>query len=450
VALDPRRRFILPFLLSYSSGIGSAQGQDRRPVIQMADPEVPFEDERRAPPREVEETAEPRESHPHPVRTLALRYAHVDKVSFNNVEVVEALAFSAGELFGKFDDYLGVDLGWDYEPHARLGLVFASVYKAWAITYYSHEFGHARDGIGCTPSLSLDWDDWGPGVPAARDEPCPVDDRIRIRIGGLNQQQWNAQSLYRRTSSTGTVTYDQGISYIMNQMADVAYMMISLGYGGDVDSYRAEAARQGLRITAGTWITAAVVSAALSLRTWESLYTALQYPFEGRRSREVAHASLGGIRVYPPDFSVYAHQGGIYVQAEMLVSEPLGSGSRLLLEGGGTVQGDRKGHGGFLAKDVPILRAGRTVTSVNLDFRVSQHKTDRTLQVPAGAPDELPFWIRTGGPKRGLGVEAGPSIIVGSWRLELGYRYLRGDILYNDIAGFPEGHGGFVEMDKTY
>lgn len=438
-----------------------------------------------------------------PERSLHLNYSHP-----LNSEMTTTVTYDLVEGFGKISDLAGVGLGGDRHLVARLGLTLFSTYANWFVTANSHEFAHPQEEFfkGCDADYRFRWFDRGLLVPiVVSNGKCGVSAEfvppsvlrgfeyrlvessfeggdVRGSVEGINQQQRNARFLFEQNSERGSMTYDEGIAYLMNQGADLAYQATTpfvppekkinenLTYVNDIHGFENNSKGNNLQISRGRWIAGSLLTTALSGRTWESFRASGRYLASGEREVDVVRFSLGNESTFSfPDLALYAYQGGFYVDGELPIQNLLASGETLYLRGGGggpLLGGDRVGHAGLLLTNwapfgqrgyFPKLRLGGTITYSPLTRQLVGSKT--TIWAMESEQHEIdditvyynwPHWEAVRDPHLGFGLEGGVSF--GSEGLQVGARflYLHKDMMRNVIQGLPQGLSIIVGTQIPY
>lgn len=374
-------------------------------------------------------------------RTLSLELSRPFSTETNT-----SLWFTVNEAAGRFSDYLGEGLGADEYLSARSGFVFSSIWGNWATTFYSHEGGHSqrRYYLGCTELPTLDWGDWSFFVPAWSHPDCTqfIDggsrspDFVYGLAGGLNQQQHNARFLYEYTTENDSLTFDQGMGYLMNQAADLAYFTVSSEIVGDVGWIEVLMNLGDNYLSREEWVITSLLSTALSFRTWESFYALGRYAMSGERSTELNSLQIGTSNIYPPDFSAYIYPYGLYLSSEWPVANLLGNGEMVYFEAGVGTAGDSREHIGISVDSWQPFDDRWYTPELNFDAAISFDNGD-----PWVWEDNLELGFR-------IGMEA----LFGSDDLQLGggIAFSNNDVLHNIIDGQPNGLSGRMALQASY
>jgi len=261
---------------------------------------------------------------------------------------IRDLWYSTSQAFGKVSDVVGLGSEWDQYPGLRVVQMVGLVWGNLAATFYSHEAGHLllRLNRGIDPQARIDWDNWWRGFPDIDREPiedvfpeATVQDKIAEKMGGLNQDEFNATFLHRRMVRGGQLTFDEGLAYFFTAPADLFYQAFELAphpevylkKNGDTSKYRELLEENGIELTGLKYGLLSGITAGLSLPP--SIYAMGAYFASGRRRIEFPSLVFeGGVAVYYPHFALLAHQQGPWVGMELPVK--LEEGRTLFLYAG--------------------------------------------------------------------------------------------------------------------
>lgn len=348
-----------------------------------------------------------------------------------SMESRTALAYSADQALDRLNDFLGIRCGMDGNVFGRGALLVGSAYTHWLTTYFSHEIAHRQQqynlgnaaigrpdftGLG-PPKLPPDWDH--PDIRYALDP----ENFLRSVVNGLTQQELNAKNQYQKDVMAGESTVGEGISYLMNNLSDIAYHAYGLT-GGDVEmNLQLRNFLFGETPSQAEWIALSAASAALSVRTWESVWAVFDYMINGDRSYEPFAFDAGPARIFPPHLSLFAAPHDFFMEAETPVAI---NGWVIFFDVGG-------------AAEEPL-------NPLRLGAAVHQAAGPSPSPIPAVNPSLFLNFDEAGyrGIRAGLDLDFRASA---DWTLTTG-----GEVFYNDyLAGDIQGYGrtkGAIRMDE--
>ena len=258
-------------------------------------------------------------------------------------ETTTSLWFSASASLGRINDILGRDLGLDKVLAGRLFLSVGSLYTSWVLTYASHELAHAYTDMnhgGSIGDYSLNLNDWSrlaPGITFDSNDGENQYEYVLDAIHGLHQQEFNAAYQFRQSALRGEFTADEGLAYLFNTIADVAYEGLTYVYGyptGDVRRYLEDIEQQyKLSYSPKELAAWSVLSVLGSWHAWESVYAFAHTAASGERERyQMFSLELGGAALLPPNFALYPTPVGLFLNTEIPLRAWPNEGALLMLE----------------------------------------------------------------------------------------------------------------------
>lgn len=264
-------------------------------------------------------------------------------------------------------DALDVKLNLSSRWSGRVVLLSAGLWSNAMLRYYSHELAHEylyrNSGASLRSGPSLDhWtSSYLPGFyyPLWRKNAIAsdafTDDQLLFAIaGGLNQDEWNARTIWRDDLAGRPTDYYNALSFLLTKFRDIGYILssgsderpfapgqkidhlsesvylFSPRLYDDINLYRLALLNQGVEVTSASLLRQSLAADLLTWKTWQSIYAVYQFiRCEG---------SPKNIRIPLPLISYYLTPSGAFYNLEF----PLNlSHDRLLLLNFG-VQPDRK------------------------------------------------------------------------------------------------------------
>ncbi|MDZ7371018.1 MAG: hypothetical protein ONB12_07610 [candidate division KSB1 bacterium] len=233
-----------------------------------------------------------------------------------NSHLWEALNYGFSRAWSTTDGRL--KLSRSFVP--RLFLLGAFLWSNSMLRYYSHEIAHEyiyrNDGFKFSgkPNLSRWTGTYLPIFYYPRWEKQPNDlqkyddDQLLFAVtAGLNQDEWNARTLWRRELDEKS-DYYSAAGYLLTKFRDVAYLLtagseerpFASGQSlaqlsqrvyneapnlyDDVNLYRLSLINKGITLTNAELLRQNLAADLLSTKTWESLYVLGRFAFTGDKS----------------------------------------------------------------------------------------------------------------------------------------------------------------------
>jgi len=252
-----------------------------------------------------------------PEREITLDFAN----PLDNFEANANAWYSTNQLMGKGSDLAGIKLGWDKNIFGRIGQALVLTYGAFGTRYISHEIAHNYKSRWNGHSvLSFSFDEFTSlGFPAVEKNmythDLPIDDDIFQIAAGLNQSTFNSEMLFGR--SFGNLTFDEGISFLVNKLEKSKYIVSGVdknlsdqGCLDDIDEYLKLLNKKGINLSKSKLKMQSILADILSIYSLDSIRAAGLYVIKGERSVEPFTLSLFGKDFTPPLISHYLLPGG--------------------------------------------------------------------------------------------------------------------------------------------
>lgn len=371
-------------------------------------------------------------------REIELTYS-VPHLTF---EATTSAWLTATNAAGKLNEYLGEDIGLDRDSAGRFLLYLLAGYTNWVTTYYSHELAHTHyvRMTGREYDFQLDFRDWTLMTPAFQsktvaDETSQQGSEYDLysAMSGLVQQKLNAREIFKRNISQGAMSYDLGLACLFNNAADMIYILAqaaidpdlfrqaayydpNLSYRSDVDIYL-DRVNAGLQqdLSRGEWALTSFAAMALSAHTFDSIIASVRYLANGDRTTAPVSIAAGNTRFYPPNFQVFPHPEGLFINGMFPVHNLLGLDETLYLEYGRVNRAEVDGNRiGFQIDDINFFHGlPQQSFSITHNFGLSTTLGRETVGFSSDIGFNFWFFSRLG--------------------IRLLSRYSNGDMLYNDI-----------------
>ncbi len=295
---------------------------------------------------------------------LPARYLKFDLSSspLDNYDANSNAWYSANQLAAKGTDFLGTKLGFDKKAFGRAANTLLNLYLSGAAGYYSHEIAHnfvnrehgVREGFGFDSS---EW--WGldlPGLkiplfPGYRHSRLPnwwkkysKEEFFRMFSGGLNQDEINAKTMWKRSLLEGNADVHNRIPYLLQKLSDTVYVLtcgfndvrpdekgltvqellkhhLDNGIYDDVNTYTLFLYNEGIDMTKGKYFGQTAFSDLASWYTLESIASVWRYLTKGERNSEPTTIKLAkDLAVSPPLFNQYMTSNGTFRDAGVIVN----------------------------------------------------------------------------------------------------------------------------------
>jgi hypothetical protein len=264
---------------------------------------------------------------------------------------------SLQQAIGAADQSLVGGLGDPGPGFPRFGEMLVVGWANLAIGHYSHELGHdlSSDYWGEPYSRRLDLSTWWPmpwpayerSVPYAvkenqliwdygNDVSAPAwrrffyEDQWRA-TSGINVEEWEARLLFERSGDG--IAWDDALAFSFRKLSAATYQVYTgevfgsfQGVGtSDPHQYWLNLRENGIKAGISDWYMPAILSDALTLRLWESLWMDFQFLNGGPRVQRPFRWDLGGgWSVTPPLVQVAYTPTGAYNEILLPVSAPGG------------------------------------------------------------------------------------------------------------------------------
>ena len=236
-----------------------------------------------------------------------------------NAESNAKVYFSINESLGKAADTLEKKHSLDKKPLGRLAQWIPLAYTNLATGFYTHELGHHRVGKKSPHYTSkIDFGDWHKSVPNYIGHfKARADNDIyrNIVISGLNQEEIDAH--FNHTKTLDSQSFDQAIGFLARKFSMLTYDGYSLNSfdtakEGDVAWHLDWLNFDGIDMSRKDFYIQAGISSALSTKTWDSLFTNINYLFKGERTRKTTKIKLKDIEITPPLVNLYLTPKGSF------------------------------------------------------------------------------------------------------------------------------------------
>src|SRR3989338_2775880 len=250
--------------------------------------------------------------------------------------------------------YLGEKTGKHADKYmlTRAGQAVATLWLDGAVSYWSHEMGHAYnvpldrdrgwDFEGGTNNAGLPKVDFKGGT-------TTLDNDLASVVGGLNKSESNARKLWERTD---TITLDRATAFLAFKLDDSTYN-IRAAYDEDDDFFRIrffnrlpgkneylyaptiprEATANDLNKTGVIFEylglplghgekeieRRAVVADLLTVRNYESMWAIWKYVVTGQKTSTPLDFDVAGHKVVPPIVGTYLTKRGVFCNADFSV-----------------------------------------------------------------------------------------------------------------------------------
>ncbi|MBW3001299.1 hypothetical protein KY341_05470 [Candidatus Woesearchaeota archaeon] len=278
------------------------------------------------------------------------------KNPLTDLEANSNLWYSANQLLGRANDYLGIRAGLDKNIFARLGLSFLAFWNGDIIRHYSHEIAHDQllEKKGVNKGIHLDFTRWRDGFPW-----CPtyvqkvsMEDFLdfsnieyfRHVANGFNQNELNTRTAWENNTLEGKLDMYKSAAYLMAKLDDLDYILgvgfkeerlyrrelnvvsFILNYHNtplwnDVDQYIGLLYNNCVDLTKEEFFGQALATDILSWHTWESMISVGKYILKGERTSKPFTFKINKhIEITPPFINLYLTPDGSYFDMNLFVN----------------------------------------------------------------------------------------------------------------------------------
>ncbi|HEO66059.1 MAG TPA: hypothetical protein ENI73_09355 [Spirochaetes bacterium] len=250
-------------------------------------------------------------------KELSLSYKDPVKDSLSNTHVT----YSATHLFALGSEVLFKELGSQNSSAVRLGEYLFFAYGTAFLSSFSHEWSHYRlaNFYNLSPKIKINIF----GGEVRHFFTANIDDSIRITTAGLNQQELNAGFVFEKIVLSGSVSYINGTSLMMNRFGTLAYSLVTVGgydsTGSDIINYELLTQAKGFRVDRYEMLAFSLLSVLSSAVIWQNL--SLGHDFVADNKRQTPLLLLWDT-VVPPLFQYYLTEYGDMITMILPVVRP--------------------------------------------------------------------------------------------------------------------------------
>ncbi|MDH4127446.1 MAG: hypothetical protein OEV44_01745 [Spirochaetota bacterium] len=181
------------------------------------------------------------------------------------------LDYSIVNIFALGNETLFKGLGSNKYTLVRLGEFLIFSYLTAFVSSMSHELSHYRVANYHNLSPIIEIHAFGGMVSHYHTDNINVN--INTVTAGLNQQEFNSQFIYEKIVLSGSITYYNGINFMMNHFGTLAYAAVTLGgydsKGNDILNYEKLTEIKGHKISRNRMLVLSSLSVFSNLVIWQ-------------------------------------------------------------------------------------------------------------------------------------------------------------------------------------
>jgi len=254
-----------------------------------------------------------------PKRKLILDFQN----PIENFEANSSLWFTANQIAGKGNDLLGIKCGLDENLLGRIALLSLDFYTDHITTITSHELSHIREGKESniySVKFELNSFDFTQNFPGRFKNTPTIEQDLREKIAGLNQNEYNSYILFK--NNLDTLTFDNGITFLVTKFLDSYYNLSNRHKAdeGDVKQYIALLNQKDINLSRKEYLAQTLIADLLSFYTYDSLSSIGNYLLTGERTTDVTPLNIGSTELTPPLINHYLTTNGSFYNITTVIN----------------------------------------------------------------------------------------------------------------------------------